>query len=223
MHHTATHCNTLQHTATALAGNSTCAPPPPSATQHNASHCNNATHCNTLQHTAPHCNTLHQRQQATAPVLLLFRQPRNTLQHTATHCSTPQHTATHCTTLQHSATQCNTVQHTATAPAGNSTCPPPPPSAMQHTAAHCSTLQHTATHCNTLQHTATAPAGNSTCPHCVRARVYVCVCVRVCMCVSACVCAFVRAESTCPPSPPLSVGAVRMVEPEIEYSLVPAL
>jgi len=31
MHHTSTHCNTLQHTAT---------------------------HCNTLQHTATHCNTL---------------------------------------------------------------------------------------------------------------------------------------------------------------------
>jgi len=41
--HTATHCNTLQHT------------------QHTATHCNTlqhtTTHCNTLQHTATHCNT----------------------------------------------------------------------------------------------------------------------------------------------------------------------
>jgi len=40
--HTATHCNTLQHTAT---------------------HCKHtATHCNTLQYTATHCNTLQQAQ-----------------------------------------------------------------------------------------------------------------------------------------------------------------
>ena len=38
LQHTATHCNTLQHTAITL--------------QHTA------THCNTLQHTATHCNTL---------------------------------------------------------------------------------------------------------------------------------------------------------------------
>ena len=43
---TATHCNTLQHTATRM--------------QHTATHCNTlqrtATHCNTLQHTVTHCN-----------------------------------------------------------------------------------------------------------------------------------------------------------------------
>jgi len=84
---TATHCNTLQHTANTL--------------QHTA------THCNTLQHAATHCNTL---QRTTTHCTL-------TRQHTATHCNilhTLQHTATHCNTLLHSATPCNTLQHPAT-------------------------------------------------------------------------------------------------------------
>jgi len=91
---TATHCNTVQHSAT---------------------HCNMwaivceihlcglSGDCNTLQHTATHCNT----PQHTATHC-------NTLQHTATHCNALQHTATHCNTLQHTATHCNTLQHTAT-------------------------------------------------------------------------------------------------------------
>jgi len=71
MQHSATHCNTLQYTAT----------------HHTATHYNTlqyttlqlaATRCNTLQHTAihhtaKHCNTLQYI----------------TLQHTATHCNTP--------------------------------------------------------------------------------------------------------------------------------------
>jgi len=61
IHHTATHCNTLQHTTL----------------QHTAVH-HTSTRCNMLQHTAthciiPHCNTL----QST------------TLQHTATHFNAP--------------------------------------------------------------------------------------------------------------------------------------
>ena len=58
MHHTATHCTTLQHTAT---------------------HCqtHTATNCSTLHHTAAHCNTL----QHTAAHC-------STLQHTGTHCQT---------------------------------------------------------------------------------------------------------------------------------------
>ena len=51
----------------------------------------------------------------------------------------------HCNTLQHFATHFNTsfntLQHTAT-----------------HFNTHCNTLQHTATHCNTLQHTSTHTA-----------------------------------------------------------------
>jgi len=96
LHHTATHCNTLQHTATH------CNTPPYTSThsgyqqrdvwavieselQHTA------THCNTLQHTATHCNTL---------------------QHTATHFNTLPHAATHCDKLQYTAIHCNTLQHT---------------------------------------------------------------------------------------------------------------
>jgi len=77
LQHTATHCNTLQHTAC-------------TATQ--------CTHCNTLQHsarTAAHCNTLHTAQHTATQCTHC-----NTLQHTA-------HTATHCNivhTLQHTAT-----------------------------------------------------------------------------------------------------------------------
>ena len=82
--HTATHCNTLQHTAT--------------------------THCNALQRTATRCNIketcydkwVHycQVNSANTP-----QTHCNALQHTATHCkSTLQYTATHCNTLQHTAT-----------------------------------------------------------------------------------------------------------------------
>ena len=67
----ASHCNTLQHTATH------CITP-----HHTARY---RTHCNTLQHTAAHCSTL----QHTATHC-------NTLQHTATHCNTLQHTTSHC-------------------------------------------------------------------------------------------------------------------------------
>ena len=54
LQHTATHCNTLEHTATPATYYNTL--------QHVGTHCNNcnilqhiATHCNTLQHTATHC------------------------------------------------------------------------------------------------------------------------------------------------------------------------
>ena len=84
MQHTATHCNTLQCTATTY------------MYQEHTSWVTCAiyvAHCNTLQHAATHCNTLH---------------------YTATHCNILQHTATHGNTLQHTATHCNTLQHTAT-------------------------------------------------------------------------------------------------------------
>ena len=61
LQHTATHCNTLQHTA------------------------NTATHCNTLQHTATHsarrcatyCRTTHHRHAPSHPVSLYYFLPRN--------------------------------------------------------------------------------------------------------------------------------------------------
>ena len=105
--HTATHCNTLQHTycddddhshygcvaaCTVVTLLVRC-----NALQHTATHCNTlqntATRCNTLQHTASHSNTL---------------------QHTVSYCNTLHHTATHSITLQHTATHCNTQYHTAT-------------------------------------------------------------------------------------------------------------
>ena len=103
---TATHCNTLQHTAiyfkTLQLSATLC-----NTLQHAATHYSTllltttyfkTVHhsvmlCNTRQHTATHCNTL------------------QTLHHTATHCNTLQHTATHCNTLQHTATHCNSLHH----------------------------------------------------------------------------------------------------------------
>jgi len=89
LQHTATHCNTLDHTTTHSRN----------ALQHTA------TYCDTLQHTATHCNTL----QHTAT------HSCNTPERTATHGNTLQHTATRCNTLQHTAAHpqtCNTHENT---------------------------------------------------------------------------------------------------------------
>jgi len=79
--HTATHCNTLQHTATNVCGYN-------GGYDHTARHCNTlqdtATHCNTQQHAARHCKTL----QYTVTLKFYIA-------------------ATHCHTLPHTATQCN--------------------------------------------------------------------------------------------------------------------
>jgi len=70
LQHTATHRNTVQHTAAHC-----------SSLQHTATHFSTlrhtATHCSTLQHAATHCGTL---------------------RHTAARCNTLQHIATHCST-----------------------------------------------------------------------------------------------------------------------------
>jgi len=107
--HTATHCNTLQHTL-----------------QHTVTH--TATHCNTLQHTpqhTAHTSRIHQKRWTATHC--------NTLQHTEKHCNTiiipagsakndePQNTAKNCNILQHTSYQQdpqktmnrNTLQHTA--------------------------------------------------------------------------------------------------------------
>jgi len=115
-------CNTLQHTATHTA---------PNCNSHCILlcwrvHCNShATHCNILQH------TLHQ-----------------TATHTA-YCCVGAFTATH---MQH--TQTRTAMHCNT---------------LQHTAPHCNTLQHTATHCNTLARSLYVPPGNNLSILCSRA------------------------------------------------------
>ena len=117
----ATHCKTLQHTATR------CNTPPPTAQclRKNALCCNvctqdrtrwsigtcrtlqrTATHCNALQRTATHCNT------RTVTHC-------NALQRTATHCNALQRTTPHCNTMRHSATYCNILQHAAQCPPEN--------------------------------------------------------------------------------------------------------
>jgi len=135
---TATHCNTLQHTAT-----------------------HTATHCNPLQHT-----TTHDNHTISSPIQVgsLLNLLRRTLKHPTTHCNTLQHAATRCNTLQHTTTHdntqsalrfnfarysiyyaghCNTLQHTATHD-----------NTWQHTISSLlnllrSILKHTATHNNT--------------------------------------------------------------------------
>ena len=95
---TATHCNTLHHTATCY-----------NTVQHTA------TRCNMLHHASIQCST----QQHTTYSTLHFENWRPSsssstdVQHTATHCSTQQHTSSHCSTLQHPAAPCSTLQHTA--------------------------------------------------------------------------------------------------------------
>jgi len=116
----ATHCNTLQHTATRC------------NTHTNLSyHWIGATHCIAPQHTATYCNTL----QHTANFSCIPSDKRNThvlqhklqrkahvLQHKHTHtaiyCNTHSYywireCNTHMHTLPHAATHCNTLQHTA--------------------------------------------------------------------------------------------------------------
>jgi len=144
LHHTASCCNMMYHTATyckfshkewmlryvGIVSNlqSMSTDPSCNTMQHTATTGyvkSSATHCNRLQNTATHVKI---------DLMPYTATHCNTLQHTATHCNT---TATYCNTQQHTATHCNILQHPATQ--------------LQHTATHCNTLQHTATHCNTLQ------------------------------------------------------------------------
>ena len=137
----ATHCTTLQHTATQC--NNTYNIPdvrPWTSMKYEWSPSllftsrYMAPHGATLQHTAIHCTILQHTRCSSLNVYVRKQKSfsssgldRNIRQHTATQCNTVQHSATHCNTLQHTATHCNILQHTAT---------------------HCNTLQQTATHCN---------------------------------------------------------------------------
>ena len=101
---TATHCDTLRHTATHWNTPNAWVSHFPCATGlRTAAHCNTlqrtATHCNTLRHTATHCNSLEhtRRMSESCPMYNWF-----------THCNTLQHTATHCNALEYTATYCNT-------------------------------------------------------------------------------------------------------------------
>jgi len=134
---TATHCNTLQYTAT-LQGDIDDVEVRFAAEVRAAAA---GAHWNTLQHTATHCNTL-QHCRATLMMVkrgLLLEFVRLLLVHTV-------NTATRCNTLQCTATlqgdiddvEARFAAEVRAAAAG----------------AHCNTLQHTATHSNTLQHAA---------------------------------------------------------------------
>jgi hypothetical protein len=182
--HTAIHYSTLQRAATH------CKTLQDTATQHAETHCSTpsltAAQCNTLQHRS---SLRGNKEVALAAVsrdgstlkfvsdalkndrdvvlrCLALQHTINTLQHTATHCNILQHTATHCNTLQHPATHCNTLQHIAThcntlhhVEEPSNLCLDPLKNdwdVMTGTsvggATHCNT---SATHCNTPQHTTT--------------------------------------------------------------------
>jgi len=173
LQHAATHCNTLQHTATKHQHTT-------NILQHAPTHCNTlqhtatkhkviaanddiAIHCNTLQHTTTHCNAP-SRNTATRLQCVTSVKGKavvakedvvahcNTLQHTFTehcthytHCNT--HTATHCNTYTATHLQ-GTLQHACDAAHLTQQ---RAVVANEDIVAHCNTLQHT--HCNTLQHT----------------------------------------------------------------------
>jgi len=113
---TATHCNTLPHTATQELW--------PASTLfqtcclwniayvYTYRHCNILQSTNTLQQpTATYCNTILHTYTHIGTATHYYKIPR----HTATQPNTLQHTATQPNTLQHpTATYCNTTQHTAT-------------------------------------------------------------------------------------------------------------
>jgi len=127
--HTATHCNTLQHTTPRRAEGyltrgellfnraQDLAATSQNAAADRARIFGTAARCNTLQHPATHCKALqHRCTHDMAPISQHFTADRTrifsiVLQHTVAHCNTLQHTAAHSSTLQHTTTRCNTLQH----------------------------------------------------------------------------------------------------------------
>ena len=105
--HTATHCNTLQHTAT--------------DTQAHTYMCWMHTCCVYKTYTNTHCICetwliymweRHTQTQACVCCIHVLYTCVTHIKRLHTHCNTLQHTAAHCNTLQHTATNCNTLQHT---------------------------------------------------------------------------------------------------------------
>jgi len=154
--HVATHCNTLQHTATGC--NARAIPTFPATTLSRSG-------CNTLLHAATRCNTL---QHAATDLFRNFeiktkqQKQERIVEHVATHHNALQYTAPRCNAQQHAATaaidcsahaiNCTTratpaFSATSLSRSGFNT--------LQHTATHCNTLQHTAKHCNALENAAT--------------------------------------------------------------------
>ena len=94
--HTATHCNTLQHSQ--------------HATKHYHTLPHTAKHCKTLPHVAPRCTTLNTLQHAATCCNTHSRTARSSSDSKPFSKSTSHprtHNATHCNTLQHAATHCN--------------------------------------------------------------------------------------------------------------------
>jgi len=143
LQYTATHCNTLQHTATRTSGQVLT----DLYASFTATHCNTnasftATHCNALQHTATHCNILQHTATHTSGHVLTRLYTSFTATHGSTHASFPEtHLMIYCNTQQRTATHCNTLQHTAT---------------------HCNTLQHSAAHCSAHRLTGTYQTSTTT-------------------------------------------------------------
>jgi len=129
--HTATHCNTLQHTATHKM----------SIASRNDQR---FSHCNALQHAATHCNTL---QHATGAL----HQEMLSDFHIVTHCNTLQHTATH----NRSITSSNDQRFSQTrGVATSSLCPHrhrKTAGVLQCVAMYCSAPQCVSVCCNILQ------------------------------------------------------------------------
>jgi len=154
-HHTAPHCNTLQHRGCGNRAH-------PCHFQNDTS-CSGtpATHCNTLQHAATHCNTLQHRGCGNRAHPCHFRQDAFRSSTPATHCNTLQQTATHYNTLQHREcanrahpchfrhdTSCSgtRVPHAHIAGALASAAPACPPLALPATTLYFSTMSHPSCH-----------------------------------------------------------------------------
>jgi len=114
--HTATHCNTLQHTDSAM----------------QKRYCRHRRvtwpvhHCNTLQHNATHCNTHHFKRDKVAGDV--WRDSYTT----ATHCNTLPRTATHCDRPIYSELRLDRSVYLRAAPCCHT---------LQYTVTHCNTLQ----------------------------------------------------------------------------------
>jgi len=163
LQHTATSCNTLQHTAYTRRGSMqyvltalilyACYP---QVLQHTA------TSCNALQHTA---YTLRGSMQYVLTFLIkLYARYPQVLQQTATHCNALQCTATPWNAPNTLHTHYGAAQHVFTI-----VCALPQRAAthdntLQHTAPRCNMLHYTATTCKTQQHTAYTLRG---CMQCV--------------------------------------------------------
>jgi len=158
LQHTATHCNTLQRTAThrlqhfATYSTPLLLPLHRDAKQH--------THCHTMQHTethrkytATHCSLPVSTLLSILPSAVEAFEHIESIFTNAIHCNTRQHIATRCNTLQHAATHYNTRVSAVLSILPTAVEVFERIKSVSYTATHCNTLQHAATRCNTLYRT----------------------------------------------------------------------